>query len=152
MALKGIVYKKIGDFYAQDLFDSEELVGYLNKNMIESKNSVYEYTIYDSDVERDFAIQLENTPGVKLYVKLPDWFKVSTPIGSYNPDWAILFDTLDDQRLYFVFETKGDPKNIRPTESFKIECGKRHFKSLASDVKFIPDRDLKRAIEGEFTF
>lgn len=151
MALQGIKYIKIGDYYAQDLFDSEELVGYLNRNMIKSENSVYEYTIYDSDVEHDFAIQLENTKGVKLYVKLPDWFKISTPIGTYNPDWAILFDSLDDQRLYFVFETKGDPKNIRPTESFKIECGKKHFKALSTDVKFIPDRDLKHAIYGEYT-
>lgn len=152
MALKGIVYKKIGDYYAQDLFDSEELIGYLNKNMIKSERSIYEYTIFDSDIERRFAIQLESLQNVKLYVKLPDWFKISTPIGNYNPDWAVLMDNDDGEHLYFVFETKGSLDNNRESEKYKIECGKKHFDCLGQDVRYMVRIDLNNIEKGEFYF
>lgn len=152
MALKGIVYKKIGDYYAQDLFNSEELIGYLNKNMIKSDRSIYEYTIYDSDVERKFALQLESLRDVKLYVKLPDWFKITTPIGNYNPDWAVLMDNGDGEHLYFVFETKGNIDNNRESEKYKIECGKRHFECLGQDVRYLVRTDLNNLEEGDIYF
>ncbi len=142
MALKGIVYKKIGDYYAQDLFNSEELIGYLNKNMVKSERSIYEYTVYDSEVEHNFALQLEALRDVKLYVKLPDWFKINTPIGSYNPDWAVLMENQEEERLYFVFETKGNTINNRESETYKIECGKKHFECLGQDVKYQVTTDL----------
>lgn len=151
MALKGIKYTKIGDCYAQELFESEELTGYLNKNLIETKNrGLYEYTIYDSDVERNFAQQLDSFPNVKLFVKLPDWFRITTPIGDYNPDWAVLMDGTDGEHLYFVFETKGNLDNNRASEEFKIECGRRHFEALDSNIRYSVKTDMNDFITGEF--
>ena len=131
----GIKYQRLGDeyYYAQELFEQEELTGYL-KNMLASEKSVYEQVVYDSSgVERTFAEDLEKNEAVKVYAKLPGWFKVPTPLGSYNPDWAVLVDKDGAERLYFVVETKGSlfTEDLRDKESAKIECGKVHFKSLA---------------------
>lgn len=140
MVVDGIKYTKIGEheYYAQELFESEELTGYLSKNMIESKKSVYEYIVYDSGNEESFATSFENNKSVKLYAKLPDWFKIATPLGSYNPDWAILIERDGKDKLYFVLETKGDIlfDALRPSESAKIICGHKHFKALDCDVIF----------------
>ena len=89
----GIKYHKLGndEIWAQELFESEEVSGYLNSNMVATPNSgIYEYTVYDSDIEREFAEKLDANEDVKVFAKLPDWFKILTPLGSYNPDWAIL--------------------------------------------------------------
>jgi type III restriction enzyme len=140
MIVDGIKYTKIGDdeYYAQELFETEELVGYLNKNMIESKKSVYEYVVYDSANEEKFARSFENNSKVKLYAKLPGWFTIPTPLGSYNPDWAVLIDADGRDKLYFVLETKADTMfdALRPTERAKIECGKKHFEALGTEVGF----------------
>ena len=137
----GIKYTKLGDseFYAQELFNSEELTGYLDRNMFESHRSVYDYVVYDSDVERGFAEQLENNESVKVYAKLPNWFKVPTPLGSYNPDWAIVVEDNGQNKLYFVVETKGriEFNTHRPTEQAKIQCGIKHFKTLGNGAKFV---------------
>ena len=137
----GIKYTKLGDteFYAQELFESEELTGYLERNMFESHRSVYDYVVYDSDTERDFAKQLEDNESVKVYAKLPSWFKVPTPLGSYNPDWAVVIEDDGQNKLYFVVETKGslDERNLRSGEMGKIRCGKKHFASLENDTTFI---------------
>ena len=129
----GIKYQRMGDahYYAQELFETEELTGYL-RNMLDAKKSVYEQVVYEFGVESRFAEQLENNTTVKMYAKLPGWFTVPTPLGSYNPDWAVLIDTEEGERLYFVVETKGDlfPDGLRNTESAKIECGKAHFDAL----------------------
>ena len=130
----GIKYQKIGDehFYAQELFAKDELTGYLRNMLLDTKRSIYEHVIYDSDIERDFADALEKNDGVVLYAKLPSWFKVPTPLGPYNPDWAILFDQDGTQRLYFVVETKCSlfTDDLRSKEDAKIECGKAHFAAL----------------------
>ena len=140
MIIDGIKYTKIGDdeFYVQSEFENEELFGYLNKNMVPSNKSVYEYVVYDSDNEASFVERFENNESIKLYAKMPDWFKINTPIGTYNPDWAILLEKDGDQRLYFVLETKGQTlvEALRPIESAKIECGKTHFKALDTEVEF----------------
>jgi type III restriction enzyme len=88
--------------------------------------------IYDSDPERAFADALEKNDGVVLYAKLPSWFKVPTPLGPYNPDWALLLEQDGAQRLYFVVETKSSlfADDLRDKESAKIECGKAHFAAL----------------------
>ena len=128
----GIKYQQLDKYYAQELFEQEELSGYL-KNMLENaKKSVYEHVIYDSDTEREFAEQMEKFDAVKLYAKLPGWFKVPTPLGSYNPDWAVLVDTDDGERLYFVVETKGSvhANDLRHKEGAKIACGKKHFEAI----------------------
>ena len=129
----GIKYQRLGDehYYAQELFETEELTGYL-KNMLAASKSVYEKVIYESDIEATFADQLEKSTAVKMYAKLPGWFTVPTPLGSYNPDWAVLIDSDEGERLYFVVETKGSPflDDLRIPESAKIACGKEHFNAL----------------------
>ena len=131
----GIKYQKIGDehFYAQELFAKDELTGYLRNMLLDTKRSIYEHVICDSTTERDFADALEKNDGVVLYAKLPIWFKVPTPLGPYNPDWAILFDQHGAQRLYFVVETKSSlfTDDLRSKEDAKIQCGEAHFAALA---------------------
>jgi len=145
----GIKYQRIGDeyYYAQELFEQEELTGYL-KNMLTSTKSVYEHVVYDSpDVERTFAEQLEKNEAVKVYAKLPGWFKVPTPLGTYNPDWAVLVEKDGAERLYFVVETKGGlfTDDLRRTEDAKIKCGKAHFNALKvseTPAKYIVARTI----------
>ena len=132
----GIKYHRIGDdaYYAQELFVTEELSGYLS-NALASTRSVYEYVIYDSaGVERSFAEQLEGNSAIKVYAKLPGWFKVPTPLGTYNPDWAILIEKDGGERVYFVVETKGSlfKEDLRDKEAGKIKCGKAHFAALSA--------------------
>jgi len=134
----GIKYQRIGDdnYYAQELFEQEELSGYLKNMLQDAQKSVFEHVVYDSGgVERTFAEQLEKNEAVKVYAKLPGWFKVPTPLGTYNPDWAVLVQVDGEERLYFVVETKGDLFNdaLRGIEAAKIACGEAHFKALAVD-------------------
>ena len=136
MALvNGIRYQRLGDdaVWAQELFETEELTGYLTNMLRDTKRTIYEHVVYDSATERDFADALEKDDDVVLYAKLPGWFKVPTPLGSYNPDWAVLVNKDGTKRLYFVVETKSSlfTDDLRNKESAKIECGKAHFKALA---------------------
>ena len=135
----GIKYQKLGGehFYAQELFEQRELTGYL-KNLLETKKSVYEQVVYDMDTEAKFADELENNTAIKVYAKLPGWFTVPTPLGTYNPDWAVVVEVDGQQKLYFVVETKGSvfADALRPTEQAKIDCGREHFKALGSEVDF----------------
>jgi len=131
----GIKYQRLGEdeFYAQELFETEELTGYL-KNLVEdTQKSVYQHVVYDSSIERDFAEALEKNEAVKVYAKLPGWFKVPTPLGTYNPDWAVLIERDGQERLYFVVETKSSlfEEDLRDREGGKIKCGSAHFKALA---------------------
>jgi type III restriction enzyme len=132
----GIKYQRIGEanFYSQELFEENELRGYIGNMLMNTERAVYEHVVYDSDVERDFATELEQNDAIKVYAKLPSWFKIPTPLGTYNPDWAVLvMDTDGQERLYFVVETKGGlfTDAFRPIEEGKINCGKAHFKALA---------------------
>ncbi len=139
MIVNGIKYKKINDeYYAMEVFKDDELYGYLGKNLIESTKGVYNHVIYDSNIEAEFAKKLEVNEAVKLYAKLPSSFVINTPIGTYNPDWAILIEEDNEEKLYFVVETKGtlDEYQLRETERAKIKCGKKHFEALNSGVKF----------------
>ena len=136
--VNGIRYQRIGDeeYYAQELFESEELVGYLRNSIEVSDKCVHERVVYDSaGIERVFAESLERNESVKVYAKLPGWFKVPTPLGSYNPDWAVLIDTDAGERLYFVVETKGSlfKDDLRTKEGAKIRCGEKHFEVVAVD-------------------
>ena len=130
----GIKYQRIGveDYYAQQLFETEELLGYL-KSMIDANKSVHEQVIYQSGTERTFAEQLEMNEAIKVYAKLPGWFRVPTPLGPYNPDWAVLVEKDGAERLYFVVKTKSGlfTDDLRDKEEAKIECGRAHFKALA---------------------
>lgn len=137
MLVDGIRYVRIGEqeYFAQELFEAEELTGYL-QNTIEVTKSVHERVVYDSaGIERTFAEDLEKNEAVKVYAKLPRGFCVPTPLGDYNPDWAIVIERDGEDRLYFVVETKGSlfEDDLRALERAKIECGKAHFKALGSE-------------------
>lgn len=130
--INGIKYEKVDDSYQMTLFESEELKGYLSK-MLDVQNSVYDAVIYDSAVESDFAKKLDERQDIKCFVKLPSWFKVETPIGTYNPDWAIVKE--NTERCYLVRETKSttDKSALRESERYKIHCGEVHFKALGAN-------------------
>jgi type III restriction enzyme len=146
----GIKYQRIGGdvYYAQELFTQEELTGYLKSMLKDTTKSLFEHVVYDSGgVERIFAEQLEKNESVKVYAKLPGWFKVPTPLGTYNPDWAVLVDINGDERLYLVVETKGSlfTDDLRENEAAKIACGKVHFEALAggdNPARFIVARNV----------
>ncbi|MDX9869776.1 MAG: DEAD/DEAH box helicase family protein [Candidatus Cloacimonadales bacterium] len=151
MIVDGIKYTKIGneEYYAQELFEENELFGYLNKNMIASRKSVYDHVVYDSINEESFATNFEKNKSIKLYAKLPSWFIIATPLGSYNPDWVILIEKDGESKLYLVVETKGstDDLHLRPSEKAKIDCGKKHFAALGEGVIFEVKDDFKKLMD-----
>jgi len=110
------------------LFQSEELINYLTA--LQVQHSVYEYVVYESEVEREFARRLDQREDIKLFVKLPGKFEIDTPVGKYNPDWAIV--KRDGQTLYLVRETKStkDFLKLRTSEADKVRCGQKHFEVL----------------------
>ena len=135
LLVDGIKYQRVGDnhYYAQELFNQEELIGYCN-NTLKAQKSVYEHVVYDSaGVEKSFAEDLESNNAIKVYAKLPNWFKVPTPLGSYNPDWAVVVEDKGLEKLYFVVETKSSKwwDDLRHRETAKLRCGKLHFEALA---------------------
>jgi type III restriction enzyme len=146
LMLDGIKYEKIaGDFWEMKQFENEDLESYLDDlvKVSDQDKTLYDYVLTDSNIEKQFARDLETREDVKFYFKLPYWFKINTPIGTYNPDWAIVFE--GDKRVYFVAETKGteDSRELRPDEQYKIKCGEKHFEEF-EDVGFIaPVKELK---------
>ena len=147
----GIKYEKIGDeeYAVQEVFKDEELYGYLTEDIIPSSRSIYNYIKYDSNVEKSFAEKLEDNESVKVYAKLPSNFKIDTPIGKYNPDWAILIEKDGEEKLYFVVETKGTDKIalLKDAEKAKIRCAKKHFKALNTDVKAVQASSFDEFVE-----
>ncbi|EOH95249.1 DEAD/DEAH box helicase family protein [Enterococcus pallens] len=145
LIIDGIKYmKKENEVYEQSLFTTETLNAYLGENgnsikIDTNKNkTIYDYVVTDSNVEKDFAKEAEADERVKFYIKLPDWFKIRTPLGPYNPDWALLLEEENEQRLYFIVETKGDSSSdqLRFHERGKIISGKKHFQAVDTDIKF----------------
>jgi type III restriction enzyme len=133
LLVDGIKYERIEGTGADAewemvLFKNEELVNVLTA--LQVKKSVYDYVVYDSEIEREFAKQLDEREDIRLFVKLPDWFKVDTPVGTYNPDWAVVKH--HDDTVYLVRETKGtkDFLKLRTAEADKVRCGQRHFEAL----------------------
>ncbi len=139
----GIQYTKTGEWYTLELF--EDVVDSWSQYLLPVKHSLYDNIIFNSQIERDFAKGLEKRDDVKLYIKLPNWFTIQTPIGEYNPDWAIAIEERDEhgeskQRLIFLIaETKGttDESKLRLDEKRKFRCGKRHFKDALKLDKVI---------------
>jgi type III restriction enzyme len=138
---QGITYFPLtgeGSAYSAKYFDEREIESYAD-NIVEVEHSIYDAVVCDSNVEREFAKALDKRPDVELFLKLPDWFKISTPVGGYNPDWAIVrkMET-GESRVYLVRETKGTTvvENLRfEGERWKIEFGRRHFDAIAVDYK-----------------
>jgi type III restriction enzyme len=136
LMIDGIKYQKIGGSeYEMALFEAQELEVYLNDfsfKVSDTSKTIYEeFMPLDSGVESKFAEDCETSDQIKFYFKLPNWFKIPTPIGNYNPDWALVFE--DDSKIYFVAETKdtGTPQvdlsKLTGDEQMKIKCGKAHF-------------------------
>ena len=146
----GVKYQRLGKdhYFAQELFLSEELIGYF-KNTVKVSKSVYDHVIYDSHTEADFANALESLTSVKVYAKLPRWFQVPTPLGSYNPDWAVFVEHDEGERLYFVVETKGSSflSDLRSTERGKVKCGKAHFHALQTPSSAVQYRVVRTAAD-----
>ena len=145
---EGIKYQKINEYYEQDfIFNDEGLYGYKDRNLleVESDKNIYDHVIFDSVIERDFAIDAENDDDVVLYAKLPSTFKIDTPIGAYNPDWALVLNTEEGEKLYFVAETKGTENinDLKGTEKKKILCGRKHFEVLDSGINYQVIKELK---------
>lgn len=137
----GIKYEKLSneEVYDQQLFVHEELTSYKDNTLeVKDNRSPYDHIIVDSNVERAFAKECEQDENVKFYIKLPSWFKVKTPLGPYNPDWAILLEQFGNEKLYFIVETKGSTatEDLRPTELAKIKCGEKHFTAIDTGVVF----------------
>ena len=144
----GIKYEKANDCYEQDfIFNDEAMFGYAEKNLIEveSGKNIFDHVIYDSDVERDFAIEAESDEDVVLYAKLPDRFKIDTPIGSYNPDWAVVLNSEEGEKVYFVAETKGTENinDLKGVEKKKVLCGRKHFEVIDTGIKYEVVKELK---------
>jgi len=138
----GIQYTRSGEWYDMTkLLEAEEIQS--SKYLKPAAHSVYDRVICDSEVEQRFVDGLESDERVVVYIKLPDWFTVTTPIGEYNPDWAIVMNKTDGhallpgKKLYLVRETKSTEERgkLRPDERRKIECGKKHFEG-ALDVSY----------------
>lgn len=150
--LKGITYEKIaGSTWEMRRFEEEAEKGitrYLdNLYEVQQKDkTLYDRIEFDSDVERRFAKELDDHERVDLFVKLPQWFKIDTPVGDYNPDWAIV--TNGDRKLYFVRETKGslDDEKRRKEENDKIACGRKHFEAI--DVDFDVTTDVRHMLDN----
>jgi type III restriction enzyme len=133
LLVDGIKYERIGESgpeaeWEMVLFKNEELINALSA--LQVNKSIYDYVVYESNVEREFAQKLDQRDDIRLFVKLPDWFTVDTPVGSYNPDWAIVKH--QDETIYLVRETKSskDFLKLRTVESDKVRCGQRHFEAL----------------------
>lgn len=144
----GIKYEKVDDYYEQDfIFNDEELYGYKNRNVldVESDKNIYDHVIYDSEIERKFAVDAENDDNVLLYAKLPSRFKIDTPIGNYNPDWVVVLGTDDGEKVYFVAETKGTDiiDDLKGAEKKKILCGRKHFEVIDTGIKYEVVKELK---------
>lgn len=132
--IKHISYKVMDDRYGIDVFTENTIKGHLGTNAMKTKKHLYDYIKYDSTNEKRFVMELETNKSVALYIKLPDRFYISTPVGHYNPDWAIAFREEAVKHVYFVAETKGSMNSmqLRLIEEAKIHCAREHFKAISN--------------------
>ena len=160
LSIEAITYSATGEKYSLEDF-SEEILSYEDRVLDitgeKQLKTLYDGIVYDSDVEREFAENLILSPYIRYFLKLPNWFKIATPVlgwEAYNPDWAILASkdgTDNDMRLYFIIETKSsmNEDERRGTENQKIVCGKRHFQAIDESLKYLPlgDKDGRKIFE-----
>ncbi len=138
--IDGIKYEKIaGAAYEMMLFEIEELESYATR-LIEVQKSIYDVVEFESGVEEAFARELDTREDIKLFFKLPDWFKVETPLGTYNPDWGVVkLEPNGQDKLYLVRETKGTTQwtKLMPVQRSKIHCATRHFDELGVNYRWV---------------
>lgn len=132
--IEHITYDVMNDRYGTDVFTDPIIKGRLGVNAMKANKHLYDHIVYDSDNERKFASELETNTDVAVYVKLPGGFYISTPVGRYNPDWAIAFYKGSVKHIYFVAETKGSMSSLqlRLIEQSKIHCAREHFKKISN--------------------
>lgn len=132
--IQHITYDIMEDKYGTDVFTAPTIKGRLGVNAMKAKKHLYDHIVYDSSNEQKFATELDTNTNVAVYVKLPDGFYISTPVGHYNPDWAITFYEGTVKHIYFVAETKGsmDSMQLRLIEESKIHCAREHFKAISN--------------------
>ena len=133
--IQHITYDVLDERYGTEVFTDPTIRGKLGVNAMKAKKHLYDHVVFDSTNERDFAAELDTNTDVAVYVKLPDGFYISTPVGHYNPDWAIAFYEGIVKHIYFVAETKGSMSSmqLRLIEESKIHCAREHFKAISSD-------------------
>ena len=133
--IQHIAYNLLDDRYETDIFTNPTIKGRLGVNAMKTRKHLYDHIVYDSSNEQKFAEALDTSGEVAVYVKLPDGFYISTPVGRYNPDWAIAFHEGGVKHVYFVAETKGSMSSmqLRLIEESKIHCAREHFKAISSD-------------------
>lgn len=133
--IEHITYDVLDEKYDTDVFTAPTIKGRLGVNAMKAKKHLYDHIVYDSSNEQAFATELDINKNVAVYVKLPDGFYISTPVGHYNPDWAIAFYEGTVKHIYFVAETKGSMNSmqLRLIEESKIHCAREHFKAISSD-------------------
>jgi type III restriction enzyme, res subunit len=148
-----IVYEKTNNTYSTAIFTESTLRGKLGINAIESSKSLYDLVVVDSEgVEKNFATELEKQQEVVVYTKLPRGFYINTPMGNYNPDWAIAFKEDNVKHIYFVAETKGNDwqrSQLRSAEDVKLECALRHFEAISQskDIVYGVVKDYKTLLD-----
>lgn len=132
--IEHITYDVLDEQYSTDIFTAPTIKGKLGVNAMKVKKHLFDHVVYDSSNERDFAANLDTNTDVAVYVKLPDGFYISTPVGHYNPDWAIAFYEGSVKHVYFVAETKGSMNSmqLRLIEESKIHCAREHFKAISN--------------------
>jgi len=133
--IEHITYDVLDERYGTDIFTDPNIKGKLGTNAMKAKKHLYDHIVYDSTNEHDFAEKLDTSTDVAVYVKLPDGFYISTPVGHYNPDWAIAFYEGNVKHIYFVAETKGSMSSmqLRLIEESKIHCAREHFKAISGE-------------------
>ena len=132
--IEHITYDVLDEKYGTDVFTAPTIKGRLGVNAMKAKKHLYDHIVYDSSNEKAFASELDTNTNVAVYVKLPDGFYISTPVGHYNPDWAIAFYEGTVKHIYFVAETKGSMNSmqLRLIEESKIHCARKHFKIISN--------------------
>lgn len=128
-----IQYNTINEEFSSDIFTKPDLKGVADKSMETPNHHIYNYLVADSNIEREFAKELEAQEDVCVYAKLPSGFYITTPVGKYNPDWAIAFKEGTVKHIYFVAETKGSlsDMSLKPMEKAKIKCAHKHFLAIS---------------------
>lgn len=132
--IEHISYDLMDEKYGMEVFTDPSIKGRLGSNVMKAEKHLYDHILYDSKNEKDFATELDTNSDVAVYVKLPDGFYISTPVGRYNPDWAIAFYEGTVKHIYFVAETKGSMNSmqLRLIEDSKIHCAREHFKAISN--------------------
>ena len=146
--IQHITYNVLDECYGTEVFTDPTIKGRLGINAMKAKKHLYDHVVFDSTNERDFATELDINTDVAVYVKLPDGFYISTPVGHYNPDWAIAFYEGKVKHIFFIAETKGTMESLelRPIEQAKISCAKKLFNEMSTSNVVYHDVDSYQSL------